>query len=267
MKTYKYWKREYSEVTARDGSRIEICGLGRSNSSEFDAASDAKARLGKVEARIGGAEPPETADYTVDIKEEVVKEMGPENIVTRNRYGALVLNTESVTIIDIDEHRKGFWEFLGFKKRENKPAIIEDLEKLVLKPEYSNLGFRVYETAKGIRLIVTNGYQDPSREGRALMKACHSDPLFATLCLRQKCYRARLTPKPQRIKQKAIKYRWPLEGEEIEAARLWIGEYEERSKNFAVCRYLKTLGRQNMPDDVVQFHDTETRAASGLPLA
>lgn len=267
MKTYKYWKRETAEIGMPDGKRFKATALGRSNFSISEASSDARSRLRKVEARLNGAELPEKEDYSADIKEEVVKELDSKNMVTRNRYGALVLNTESVTIIDIDNHRKGFLERLGFKKRENKPAITGDLEKLALRPEYSGLGFRIYETSKGIRLIVTGAYHAPAAEGRALMRACHSDPLFSMLCVRQNCYRAHLTPKPHRIKQKGIKYKWPLEGEELERAREWLAEYELKSAGYAVCRYLKALGRQDMPDRIVTFHDKETRSGSGLPLA
>lgn len=266
MKTYKYWKREKGGITAPDGSRLDICGVGRSNISELDALSDARARLEKVRAKVAG-ERPEPGDYSADIREEVVRELDARNVVTRNRYGALVLNSESVTMIDVDKHRRGFMELFGFRKRENKPAILEDVEKVSLFPEYADLGFRLYETCKGVRIIVTGAYCDPEKRGWGLMRACHSDPLFRMLCMKQGCYRARLTPKPQRLKMKSIKYRWPLEGAELEAAREWIKDYDERSRGFAVCRYVKTLGRQHMPDAIVKLHDDETGACSGLPLA
>lgn len=267
MKTYKYWKRVTEEVKGAEGEALTLTGIGRSNVSELDAVSDAKARLRKVAAKLAGAEVPEKEDYSADIREEVVAELDGKNVVTRNRYGALVLNSESVTMIDIDTHRKGFLETLGFKKRENKPAILEDVEKVAARPEYADLGFRLYETHKGVRLIITGAYCDPDGRGWDLMRDCHSDPLFKMLCRRQTCYRARLTPKPHRMKMKTIRYRWPLEGEELAAARAWTNEYAERSSSFAVCRYLKTLGRKHEPVEIIKYHDEETRAASGLPLA
>lgn len=267
MKTYKYWKRVTEELPYKDGTRLTLTGRGRSNTSEFEAASDARARLRKVAARIAGEDVADAEDYSSDICEEVVRELDAKNVVTRNRYGALVLNTESVTIIDIDNHRKGFLEALGFKKRENKPAILEDVEKVAARAEYADLGFRLYETFKGVRLIVTGAYCDPDGRGWEIMRACNSDPLFKLLCRKQTCYRARLTPKPGRLKLPGIRYNWPLEGAELEAAQAWIKEYDERSAGFAVCRYLKTFGRQDMTDGIVKFHDAEVRAASGLPLA
>lgn len=267
MKTYKYWKRVTQDVKGVEGETLTLTGLGRSNVSELDAASDAAARLHKVAAKLAGEEVPEKEDYSADIKEEVVAVLDAKNVVTRNRYGALVLNSESLTIIDIDSHRKGFLEALGFKKRENKPAILEDMEKVAALPAYADLGFRLYETHKGVRLIITGAYCDPAGRGRELMDACHSDPLFKLLCRRQACYRARLTPKPHRMKMKTIRYRWPLEGEELAAARAWTNEYAERSASFAVCRYLKTLGRKHEPGEMIKYHDEETKAFSGLPLA
>ena len=267
MKTYKYWKRVTESLTGPAGEALSITGLGRSNESEAAAAADAREHLARVKAKIAGEEVPEKEDYSADIREEVVAELDPRNVVTRNRYGALVLNTESVSIIDIDEHRKGFLEMLGFKKRENKPAIIEDVGKVAALPEYADLGFRLYETHKGVRLIITGAYCDPEGRGWALMRACNSDPLFKMLCRRQTCYRARLTPKPHRMKMKTMRWRWPMEGDELAAGRAWADEYAERSAAFAVCKYLKTLGRTHEPDAIIKYHDEETRAASGLPLA
>ncbi len=179
-----------------------------------------------------------------------------------------MLNTDSVTIIDIDRHRPGFLETLGFGKRDNKTAIFDDLEKLARRPEYAQLGFRVYETTQGARVIVTGAYIDPaSAQGAALFDRSHADPTFAKLCVKQKCYRARLSPKPHRIKQRRFTYRWPMEPAELEQAGEWVREYEAASLEFAICRFVKTLGREHPLDPIVSMHDEETRSRSRLPLA
>jgi hypothetical protein len=58
-------------------------------------------------------------------------------------------------------------------------------------------GWRVYRTAAGIRLLATH---QPIAPGDAMCKtafdAFESDPLYQKLCTTQKCFRARLTPKP-----------------------------------------------------------------------
>ena len=266
MKTYRFWHQEIVEIRIA-GQQAAITCYGRSNVSAEEARADALARAPRVERKIAG-EALAKEDYAADIREEIVCEIDAHNVITRNRYGALVLNTESLTILDIDQHRKSFLEALGFRERDNKAAILEDLEKLAARPEYASLGFRVYETLKGMRAIVTGAYFDPvSADGRALLERTHSDPLFAKLCVKQKCYRARLTPKPQRIKQKAIRYRWPMDAETLASARQWVREYESRSQEFATCHYARTLGKQHAVTEIISIHDEETRARSRLALA
>ncbi len=266
MKTYKYWKKETPEIIIRGQKQNVLC-FGRSNASLEEASNDAYARSKKLELKLAG-KPVTAEDYTADIREEVVMEIDGNNVVTRNRYGALVWNTDSVTIIDIDHYRKTFLEMLGIRKRDNKTAIIGNLEKLAAQPQYARLGFRVYETKKGIRVIVSGTYYEPNgKEAGALLSRCHSDRLYSLLCRKQKCYRARLTPKPHRIKQKAIKYLWPMSAEALENARQWVHEYQIKSEGYAICRYIKTLGRQDNVSEMVAFHDKETKADSSLPLA
>ena len=266
MKVYRYWVRETVEILV-DGKPAKITAYGRSNVSLEDARADVAERARWVARKIAG-EKLAREEYTVDIREEIVLEIDEHNVITRNRYGARVLNTESVTIIDIDHHRVGFLEALGFRKREKKAAILEDLEKLAARPEWAQFGFRVYETAQGARVILTGGYIDPaSPQGAALFQQSNADPMFAKLCVQQKCYRARLTPKPGRIKQPRFSYKWPMEGEELERAKEWVREYEAKAQAFATCRFVKTLGREQMLSEIISMHDEETRARSNLPLA
>jgi len=266
MKVFRFWVRETVEI--RVGAEpAKIAAYGRSDVSLEDARRDALERARWVERRIAG-EKVAREEYTVDIREEIVLEIDAHNIVTRNRYGARVLNTDAVTIIDVDRHRPGFLEALGLRKRENKAAIFEDLEKLARRPEYAHLGFRVYETAQGARVIVTGAYIDPaSVQGAALFDRSHADRTFAKLCVKQKCYRARLSPKPHRIKQRRFSYRWPMEAAELENAKEWVREYEAASLEFAICRFVKAFGKEHPPGAIVAMHDEETRARSRLPLA
>jgi len=266
MKIYHFWHKESVEIRI-GGQPAKIRVAGRSDVSVEDARRDALERASRIERRIAGESPPKE-DYAVDIREQIVLEIDSHNIVTRNRYGARVLNTETVTIVDIDHHRPTFLEALGFRKRDNKAAIVEDLEKLASRPEYSAFGFRVYETLMGARLIVTGAYIDPaSAQGKALFSQAHADPMFAKLCVKQRCYRARLTPKPHRIKHRRISYRWPMEPDELESAKEWVREYEAASLAYATCRYVRTFGKEHPLSSIVGLHDEETRARSNLPLA
>src|SRR5258706_583476 len=91
--------------------------------------------------------------------------------------------------------------------------------------------------------------------------------IFAKLCVKQQCYRARLTPKPGRIKQRKIAYRWPMDPDEFEKAKEWVREYEAASLGFATCRHVKTFGKEHPTFGIVALHDEETKARSRLPLA
>lgn len=266
MKTFKYWHKHVATIQV-EGQPKQITCRGRSNASPEAARADALERARKVEQKIAGETVP-MADYSADILEQVVREFDAHTVITRTRYGALVLNTDSVTILDVDHHRKSFLEFFGIGARETKPAILTDVGKVAALPEYRDAGFRLYETAKGIRVILTGRYYDPSQaDGWALMKRCHADPLFATLCRRQHCYRARLTPKPHRIRQKGIRYRWPMEPAELRQAQEWIAEYEQKSAKYAVCRLVESAGGAAARHPVIAFHDEITKATLGLPLA
>lgn len=267
MKTFKCWHRHVVTIQV-GGQPKEIACRGRSNVSLEEARADAMARAEKVARKIAGEDLPMTEDYSADILEQVVREFDPHTVITRTRYGALVLNTDLVTILDVDQPRQSFLGAFGIGKRAGKPAILEDLRKVVALPEYRDAGFRIYETAKGIRLVLDGRYYDPNRpDGRALMKRCHADPLFATLCRRQQCYRARLTPKPHRIRQERIRYRWPMEPDELRRAQEWIAEYDRRAASFAVCRLVESPGGAATRNPVIAFHDEVTKATSGLPLA
>jgi hypothetical protein len=267
MKLYSYWIREKFTVQTKDGPK-EISCLGRSDQSPEEALLDARRRREAVQNKISGASP-QPADYDADIAEELIERLNDKNAVTRNRYGALILNTESTTIIDIDRHRRTFAEFLGLRKTpENKAAIMADMELLAARPEYADFGFRIYETCKGMRVILNGHYLKPAgKESRTLMRRCNADPLFALLCRKQDCYRARLTPKPERIGFKRIPGRWPFEPQDDAAIKRWTALYTLESEGYAVCHHLRDIGAPQKPNMVIEYHDKITKARSRLPLA
>jgi hypothetical protein len=63
--------------------------------------------------------------------------------------------------------------------------------------------FRVYLTAKGLRVVCTSAllpWEKHDWLATRLMKYLGADPDYIRLCGEQKCYRARLTPKPWRTR-------------------------------------------------------------------
>lgn len=185
---------------------------GYSNESPEEARRLADRLLADVQKRIDGGR----VDWEYDskpIREEIVRELSPQNIVTRNRYGAEVLNSENLVFVDIDGFRPvpllaGLGLLLTGRRR---PAPEEWalglIRKAAARPEYASCLIRVYRTSAGFRLIVQGkGFTPGSPETRKLMRRFGADYLYATLCDAQKCFRARLTPKPYRIRHHGRKF-------------------------------------------------------------
>lgn len=257
MRIFKFWI-EYSKELDIDGTRQLSKAFGGSNISESDAIEDAKNKLVKTQRIING-ELKKDEEYESDIIEEIVEKIDNENIITRNRYGALVLNSKKILFIDIDTYTKSIIDILFKKKLSLKELMLVKIEKTIKQNKYSNLGFRVYETSKGYRVLVTNKDFDPrSKESKNIMNDFNADYLYRWLCIKQNCYRARLTPKPYRIKQKKIKVIYPNRTNEQQEVLLdWIKEYEQRSTRYSTCRLIKQFGKIKM-NSVIEYHDKLT---------
>lgn len=75
------------------------------------------------------------------------------------------------------------------------------------RPEW---GVRLYLTRRGLRYLVTHAPFEPgSPETEGAMTALGCDPYCTLLCRVQKCFRARLTPKPWRCGVAALSVRFP----------------------------------------------------------
>jgi hypothetical protein len=90
-----------------------------------------------------------------------------------------------------------------------------------------------------------------------MMDEFNCDPLYTRLCIKQGCYRARLTPKPYRMSMRAFKVRFPRNGEDQEFQE-WLRNYESASRNFCVCKLMEQIGRNDSLNEVVQLHDEIT---------
>nr|WP_298132131.1 hypothetical protein [uncultured Pseudoxanthomonas sp.] len=134
---------------------------------------------------------------------------------------------------------------------------------------------RQYRTPAGFRLLVMHRPFDPAEpEVEACFNALKTDPLYALMCVRQHCFRARVSPKPWRIGiARHLRPRpgtWPIKPERMAERRQWVADYERRSEGFAACRYVRTLGEARADariEAVRVLHDRLCRADSGLPLA
>jgi len=268
MRAFKIWTQQKFSFR-HNGELFEGEVFGGSNDSLAEARSDAVRRWEAVCQRITGALPRRSADYEADIREEVLRSVGPSAVLTRNRYGAEVLNCPETVILDIDRPPKGFLDFF------RRPGSVEQIrERIVLHIKASVesrrlgiLGARIYHTPNGVRAILRTAVTDPrSREMRSLMKALKVDRLYALLSQRQGCYRARLTAKPSRIGLKSLGQKWPIADDAVAARADWVAQYTTACRRFAACRFDSAVG--DAPSSpVIALHDELSGALGTLPLA
>ena len=258
MKTFKFWTLEKQTILI-EGRKEEIACYGGSNVSVEDARRAARKKAEKVQRKIAG-EQQLFEDYQVEIREEVLKTVDDHAVITRNRYGAQVLNVERLMILDIDEPKAAGGLGGLFKKRDkrSRKAEIFDMIRKLATTKYGQYGFRIYETYRGARVIVLGRDFDPRDDAtKKMMVEFNCDSLYALLCGKQDCYRARLTPKPSRIKVRGLKVKFPREGTDNQLEQ-WLAEYENASRNFSVCKLVEQIGASQSVPEVVRLHDELT---------
>ena len=284
MKTPKYWAKSSQSVQLPDGQPYQIVIWQWSDSSVADAQQKAanrvnevvnKVRAGQQLNRYGYGERPLREEVTQGVTNDAGNEVA---IVTRNLYGALVLNAVNAMFIDIDFADKGtassagggFSWGLGKRAPSQEDQRVERITAWA--SSHPDVGLRVYRTAGGLRCLITNQTFDPTYSSTLeMLRAFESDPLYVRLCKAQECFRARLTPKPWRCDMDTPPSRFPWENNDREIQyRLWQRRYEEASRKYTVCKLVKQLGPQEVHPDVapiLRLHDQLTGVGSALPLA
>ncbi len=136
-------------------------------------------------------------------------------------------------------------------------------------------GVRLYRTPAGLRVLATHctfAPDDPSV--MRFFTALGADPCYVHMCLRQQCFRARVSAKPWRIGiARHLRPRpgvWPVAPERLEERCDWVARYEARASGFAACSFLETLGSGVVAPEVAEvqrLHDELSGAQSRLPLA
>ncbi|MCU0718956.1 MAG: hypothetical protein MUC83_04575 [Pirellula sp.] len=247
----------------------------------------------------------------VPIREEII-DSNDDYVITRNAYGALCLNTENVLIADVDRAEGAFEVgcliavllgitalFVGlggfywlavalvvlsiatasitqyYSKRYQDTSHKKQLQKFEgFSKDNPVWGLRVYETPLGFRLIATHRTFDPqSAEVTDFFRTVGADKVYAQMCLRQNCFRARLTAKPWRcgINDPMLpRGVWPIKKELLSVRQTWVERYQASAVNYAACRLLRTLGPEAIApqvERVVSVHDKLTQSHTELPLA
>lgn len=136
-------------------------------------------------------------------------------------------------------------------------------------------GLRVYRTPKGLRLLATHRVFDAREPAVAqAFTRLGVDPVYARMCERQHCFRARLTPKPWRVgmadhllPRPGV---WPIQPERLPARQAWVARYEQAAAGHAACRFEAQLGVTMIDarvQRVVELHDRLSGSLGTQPIA
>lgn len=273
-----FWIKERRRLS--DGTCVHLRGVSNSSMDEARAKLEERARIWEQllshpkasrEAiddfrrslrRLDGHD---EGPYSAGILEPIEQRLDDKNIVTRNRYGSLVLNTTRLCFADVDHFPpRGLRQRLAalFHGKRAEQRLLEALDAISRSDEH--FGARLYRTAHGWRIILRK-VELGSEQQRRLFADLNVDPLYTKLCDSQQCWRARLSPKPFHLGLP----RFPRLADSLGAPEVmadWVTRYEERTAQLAVCRLIDTVGR-SIADPVLDYHDRTTQALKGdLPL-
>lgn len=199
-------------------------------------------------------------------------------VITRNSYGCLVLNTSRTMFVDVDlpePKAPGLLARLFGRPTISQPTENESsaLARLELWTQRNpDWGWRIYRTRAGLRFLATHALFDPETVASdGVFDALGADPLYRQLCKTQKCFRARLTPKPWRCGIHRKPERWPwLTPKAEKRFQAWEEKYQATFLKWATCEFVRSAGNRNVLSDLeslIKLHDEMTNAESKLPLA
>ena len=276
----------FPQFWARGNSGGFLCWRWSSQSiAEAQALADQAAQQLADRFRAG-VYPPKDGGYYPDrpFREQILQEIkNPTGeisaVVTRNSYGCLVLNTARVMFVDIDLPEPKAPDGL-FKRLFGKPDLtppvnhhngaIKRIENWTRNhPEW---GWRIYRTRAGLRLLATQAPVEADSEiASGIFAALGADPLFEKLCKTQKCFRARLTPKPWRCGVRDKPERWPwLDAKAEKRFQKWEAQYRSSCQRWATCKLLRQIGNSTVHPEVqsiLTLHDDATRVGSNFEMA
>jgi hypothetical protein len=307
MQVRRYWESIIAEHAHPRGT-VKLRVWGGSDVSEADALVRARERASAINwdafhrprSRVRNEYAYSNRPMPEPLLDEFIDDDGHRvGAITMNRMGVRVLNTARLAFIDIDTDpgcagsdaavaivapRSGrqpgllgrildvFRSIRAPNHAEITLAVLERLEGWVSGED--TRGARAYETAGGLRLLLTRPHIEPSADSTAeLFASMGADPAYTHLCRVQHSFRARLMPKPWRVGEGLLPDR--VAYSDLHARPAWLvealGLYEQSAARFATCRLLEAFGSREPIDGttalMIELHDDETRAESGLALA
>ncbi|WP_428390096.1 hypothetical protein [Mucisphaera sp.] len=273
----RYWAKGWGEVQhSYNAELVRTEAWGWSDDSEAAAQRVAEERATRIASSLAGdAIPASWYDYMDrPVREEIVEDRS-WGIITRNAQGALVLNCASAMFIDVDRFSSKHWFGRFFSGLFDGNKVLRGAPEISLlrsfAADHKDWCFRVYKTYAGYRYLVTHQQFDPtSEETHSVMNAVGADKRYVHLCRGQRCFRARLTPKPWRCGLESPLHRFPFELDtERSEMRLWLDRYERAISRYATASLIEVIGSRvaQKIDEVVQLHDEWCKVGSDLPLA
>lgn len=280
MRIPPYWAKETHTGTDHKGKRRTFAACGWSFESLAAAKNDALARARRIFDRLASGVRTDTYDYLEHpLREEIVETIGrdgdPIAVITRNRYGALVLNSASVCFVDVDfppARPQGFLaDLLSIFSKNRREQRTQAVEEETLRRisgwagDHPDRSFRLYRTRAGLRLLFTDRlYQPTSEETARLLRDLGSDEMYRKLTSKQACFRARLTSKPWRCGCRRPPNRYPWDNVEAENAyRHWQRDYEHKCARFASCRLVENFGDHDLDEPIAAIIEVHDRYACG----
>jgi hypothetical protein len=281
MKIPPYWTRESYTGRNKNDKAQTFIAYGWSLESLEAAKEDAVARAKRVFDYVINGKRLGAYEYgDRPRREEIIQTLRDRDrdiaVITRNRYGALVLNAVSVLFVDVDFPRiraQGIWDAIllalsGSRRRRRAEAAREQVLESVRRWSRDNpsRSLRIYRTHAGLRLLfVDKLYEPKSPETRHLLQELGSDPLYRKLTEKQECFRARLTPKPWRcdISRPPNEYPWP-DAQAEQEYRQWEEEYDRATQAYTVCRLLETCGSAASNAEIAMILDLHDKLACDM---
>lgn len=134
---------------------------------------------------------------------------------------------------------------------------------------------RVYQTPAGFRILVMHTvFSSHDHEVASFFNSIGTDRMYALMCEKQNCFRARLTPKPWRVAyQHHLKPRpgvWPINPDRMPNRLKWIEGYERACAGYAACKFVEQMGSRTVDpkaERAREVHDNRCRAHEDLPIA
>lgn len=255
----KYWAKGSHRGQTRDGREVAIEAFGWSSESVAAARAHGNERARKVIESGFGADKGGHYEYgNAPFREEVTDTLQVDGadaaIISRNRYGALVLNSAQVMFVDIDFPEDGGGGFVNSllmafsAKRRQARAEAREQQAVAAVEAWARRNprktLRLYRTHSGLRVILTDGLHDPkSAETKTILEELKADPLYRSLTERQECFRARLTPKPWRCESPNPPGSFPWADSAHENRyREWENQYAGNCRRFSTCRLVSEIG-------------------------